>query len=82
MTDLVVLRGENGLESRVCSVSIDGTVRTWPLGIRALETLVEEQRKVVEGEDGEEEEETKEGAGNLLSADEEAELAALMDEDD
>lgn len=82
VTDLVVLRGENGVESRVCSVSIDGTVRTWPLGIRALETLVEEQRKLVEGKGEEEEDEKEGGAGNLLSADEEAELAALMEEDD
>lgn len=79
--DLVVLRGvgANGQEGPVCSVSIDGTVRTWPLQKAALDALVEEQRKT---EDADEEEgDGKAGSGNPLSADEEAELAALMDED-
>ncbi|KAK3315059.1 WD40-repeat-containing domain protein [Apodospora peruviana] len=80
VTDLVVLRGSNGEQRRVCSVSIDGTVRTWPLETAVLDALVEEQEKPDDEED--EEDKDAEKAGNLLSADEEAELAALMEDDD
>ena len=31
---------------RLCSVSIDGTVRTWPLERAALAELVKEQQKM------------------------------------
>ena len=79
VTELVVLRGAGGAAERVCSVSIDGTVRTWPLGREGLDAAVKEQEKPV----GVEEEEKKTAGGEgLLSADEEAELAALMEDDD
>ncbi|KAK5660966.1 hypothetical protein OQA88_12341 [Cercophora sp. LCS_1] len=72
VTELVVLEGMG----KVVSVSIDGTVRSWPLDRKALDAVVEEQKKVeeVEGED-------KKPEGGLLSAEEEAELAALMEDD-
>ena len=79
VTELLVLGGPSGLGERLCSVSIDGTVRTWPLAKAGLDAAVEEQEKLVE----EEKEEKKEvGGEGLLSAEEEAELAALMDDDD
>jgi WD40 repeat protein len=75
ITDLVVLG--SGREERSVSVGIDGTVRTWPLDVAGLEKAIEEQ-KVVEGE----KEEPKEERDGLLTAEEEAELAELMDDDD
>lgn len=75
VTELVVLRGgPSGSGDRVCSVSIDGTVRTWPLEKAGLDAALEEQEKPAE----EEKEVGGEGEG-LLSAEEEAELAALME---
>ncbi|KAK3297598.1 WD40-repeat-containing domain protein [Chaetomium fimeti] len=74
VTELVVLRGPGGSGDRVCSVSIDGTVRTWPLEKAGLDAALEEQEKPA-GEDKKEV-----GGEDLLSAEEEAELAALMDE--
>ncbi|KAK3946116.1 WD40-repeat-containing domain protein [Diplogelasinospora grovesii] len=79
ITDLAILRGPDRPGARVCSVSIDGTVRTWPLITAGLQEIMEQQAKpatndVDEDKTGEEEE-------NLLTADEEAELAALMDDD-
>ncbi|KAK0626202.1 WD repeat-containing protein [Immersiella caudata] len=72
VTELVVVG------DKVVSVSIDGTVRSWPLEKSALDAAVEEQKpKEVE----EEEEKGPEKGVGVLSADEEAELAALMDED-
>ncbi|KAM7216686.1 WD40-repeat-containing domain protein [Rhypophila decipiens] len=79
VTDLVVLRGQNGQGGPVCSVSIDGTVRTWPLQAAALDALVEEQKNTEVEVDADEKAEVP---ANLLSADEEAELAALLEEDD
>jgi WD40 repeat protein len=76
VTELVVLRGPTGAGERVCSMSIDGTVRTWPLEKAGLDVAVKEQEKPVE-------EEKKEAGGEgLLSAEEEAELAALMEDDE
>lgn len=78
VTELVLLRSSsNGQAARVCSVSIDGTVRWWPLTKTGLDAEVKEQEKPIEVEKPEE---TK--ADSLLSAEEEAELAALMEEDD
>lgn len=79
VTDLVILG--SGREERLVSVSIDGTVRTWPLDVAGLDAAVEEQ-KVVEGEEEEEEEEKVEEKEGLLTAEEEAELAELMDDDE
>jgi WD40 repeat protein len=76
VTELVVLQRPDGSSKRLCSVSIDGTVRTWPLEKAALDAAVQEQEKPVV-------EEKKEAGGEgLLSAEEEAELAALMENDD
>ncbi|GAB1313214.1 WD repeat-containing [Madurella fahalii] len=76
VTELVVLRGASGSSERLCSLSIDGTIRTWPLEKARLDATVKEQEEPSEHK---EEEET--GGNGLLSAEEEAELAALMDED-
>jgi WD40 repeat protein len=75
VTDLVVLPG---VKERLCSVSIDGTIRTWPLDATSLDALVEEQTSAKP--DGEEVEEEK--PADLLTAEEEAELAELMDDDE
>jgi WD40 repeat protein len=72
VTELLVVGG------RVVSVSIDGTVRSWPLDRKGLDAAVEEQKPKVE----EEEEEVKEKGAGLLSPEEEAELAEFMDDDD
>ena len=76
ITELLVLGGPSGPGERLCSVSIDGTGRAWPLGKAGLDAAVEEQGKPVE------EEKKEVGGEGLLSAEEEAELAALMDDDD
>jgi WD40 repeat protein len=80
VTDLVILRGPNG---RLCSVSIDGTIRTWPLDEEGLDTLVKEQEQEKEKlRTGQvEAEATTEESANLLTADEEAELAKLLDDE-
>ncbi len=80
ITDLVVLRGAGGVGERLCSVSIDGTVRVWPLQKAGIDAAVAEQKKA----DGEKEAVKDTGAesGGLLTLDEEAELAALMEDDD
>lgn len=82
VTELVVLKsatGTGGVGERVCSVSIDGTVRTWPLDKAGIDAMVKEQ-----GEKPAEEEEVDKApeSGGLLTLDEEAELAALMEDDD
>ncbi|KAK0705341.1 WD40-repeat-containing domain protein [Lasiosphaeris hirsuta] len=80
VTDLVVLSGANGLKERVCSVSIDGTVRTWPLNKTLLDALVKEQTAEPTEED---ELAKKEDDGDgLLTVDEQAELDALMEDSD
>ncbi|KAL2020136.1 hypothetical protein VTK56DRAFT_8741 [Thermocarpiscus australiensis] len=76
VTELVVLRSPSGSSRRLCSLSIDGTIRTWPLEKAGLDAAVKAQEKPAEGEKEEE------GSGNgLLSAEEEAELAALMEDE-
>ena len=70
VTGLVVL-GE-----RVVSVSIDGTLRRW--GLRRKDMLAYEE-EIKKEADGEVENGEKKGE-NLLTAEEEAELAELMDE--
>ncbi|CAJ2511099.1 Uu.00g067240.m01.CDS01 [Anthostomella pinea] len=75
VTDLVVLDGGK----RVVSVSIDGTVRTWPLHQTELDKVNKEKEDAAQAV--EEEETPAESAEGLMTADEEAELAALMDDD-
>lgn len=76
VTDLILLRNSRGLPEKVCSVSIDGTIRTWPLSKGELDEVVkkiEESKKPVE-------QEAEPESGNMLTAEEEAELAELMDD--
>ncbi|CAK7202266.1 hypothetical protein SEUCBS139899_004988 [Sporothrix eucalyptigena] len=79
VTDLVVLSDRR----RLCSVSLDGTVRIWPLAKFEVDALVEVQKKekataaagIVDDHT------TKDAQDGLITADEEAELAALMEDD-
>lgn len=71
VTDLVVLQGAT---ERLCSVSIDGTIRTWPLDASSLDAQVKEQSNAKPKEE-------QRKADDLLTAEEEAELAELMDDD-
>ncbi|OTA94024.1 hypothetical protein M434DRAFT_395090 [Hypoxylon sp. CO27-5] len=75
VTDLVVLDGGR----RVVSVSIDGTVRTWPLERTELDKINKEKKNKVNGVEKETPTEPSKG---LMTAEEEAELAALMEDDD
>ncbi|ERT00115.1 hypothetical protein HMPREF1624_03484 [Sporothrix schenckii ATCC 58251] len=80
VTDLVVLSDGR----RLCSVSLDGTVRTWPLVKADVDALVKQQKEdraaaaagIVDDDADKNAEE-----GGLMTADEEAELAALMEDD-
>ncbi|KAF9870531.1 WD repeat protein [Colletotrichum karsti] len=76
ITDLIVLRDLAGREDVLCSVGIDCTLRTWPLDRKGLDGVVEEIKAAAEGK-----EKTEEKQGDLMTADEEAELAALMEDD-
>ncbi|KAK1977098.1 WD domain-containing protein [Colletotrichum cereale] len=86
ITDFAVLRDPAGRADVLCSVGIDCTLRTWPLDRKGLDGVVEEIRAAAEAvpEDGQAEaakkEAGKEGDG-LMTAEEEAELAALMEDD-
>jgi WD40 repeat protein len=74
ITGLVVLHGER----EAVSVSIDGTIRTWALGKADLAKARKEQEEKLRGVVTEEKVKPK---ANILTAEEEAELAELMDED-
>ncbi|KAI0479292.1 WD40 repeat-like protein [Xylariaceae sp. FL0804] len=74
VTDLVVLAGNS---QQVVSVSIDGTVRTWPLQKAELDRVNQEQEDKAKGIQKEPEEKPAE---DLMTAEEEAELAALMED--
>ncbi|KAI1439086.1 WD40-repeat-containing domain protein [Xylaria sp. CBS 124048] len=74
VTGLVIL--DNG--SRIASVSIDGTVRTWPLRKHELDKFNKEMEEKAKGG---KEEAPAEANDGLITADEEAELAALMEDD-
>lgn len=79
VVDLVVLPSGNGQGERLVSVSIDGTVRTWPLDKAGLDAAVEEQAKSAT-DDAKGKVQADEEAVDLLTAEEEAELAELMDD--
>ncbi|KAK2607783.1 hypothetical protein N8I77_006434 [Diaporthe amygdali] len=79
VTDLVLLDGGHGQEKRLASVSIDGTVRSWPLDKVGIDTAVQEQQKTAINGAGDDQ--GKEEPKKLLTAEEEAELAELLDED-
>lgn len=78
ITDLLLLESGHGHDQRLVSVSIDGTVRTWPLDKAGLDDAVQEQSKASTNGvgDGDAEQEP----ANLLTAEEEAELAELLDD--
>ncbi|SPJ72893.1 related to transcriptional repressor rco-1 [Fusarium torulosum] len=78
VTDLVLLQDSDGTPRKVCSVSIDGTIRTWPLAKSELDEVVVKVQKSAEPKEKEKEE--QENNGNALTAEEEAELAELMDD--
>jgi WD40 repeat protein len=63
---------------KVVSVSIDGTVRVWSLERGAMAKYLEEVEREKKGES----EETKAAGGSMLTAEEEAELAELMEDDE
>ena len=77
ITDLTIL---SGAAERLVSVSIDGTIRTWSLETQGLDALVAEQKRATGPEIQGAEADAAEGE-KALTAEEEAELAALMDED-
>ncbi|SPO03948.1 related to transcriptional repressor rco-1 [Cephalotrichum gorgonifer] len=79
ITDLVLLEDPKGLRHRVCSVSIDGTIRTWPLAREELDTVVKEIQEASARQLGEEKKEDANGESGM-TAEEEAELAALMED--
>ncbi|KAK2001880.1 WD domain-containing protein [Colletotrichum falcatum] len=84
ITDLAVLRDPAGRADVLCSVGIDCTLRTWPLDRQGLDAVVEEIRAAAEAVPADEQAEAakKEGDGDgLMTAEEEAELAALMEDD-
>lgn len=62
----------------VVSVGIDGTVRKWGLGKADMGKYLDDLEREKKGQDEEEKEKKKE---TQLTAEEEAELAELMDED-
>lgn len=75
VTGLVCLKGG----SQVVSVSIDGTVRTWGLSKAELNKAIREKEEKAKGVVKEEKTQPKSG---LLTAEEEVELAELMDSDE
>ena len=79
ITDLVLLRDSHGLPSGLCSVSIDGTVRTWPLTLRGLTEVLEKMEDAKKPKD--EDARLDNSKESALTAAEEAELAELMDDE-
>lgn len=78
VTDLTLLRDQRGVPNRVCSVSLDGTIRAWPISKDELDAVVKEIQEAGDRPP----EEKKETNGGGMTAEEEAELAALMEDDD
>ncbi|KAK8093815.1 WD40 repeat 2 [Apiospora hydei] len=78
VTDLVTLANSPGAGTKLVSVSIDGTVRVWALDKSALDKFIQEQQDKADGVEKPNVEKAPEG---MMTAEEEDELAALMDED-
>lgn len=78
VTDLVVLERGNVTKDRLVSVSIDGTVRTWPLTRAGIDAALDEQSKPATN--GADNDRADSDPAFLLTAEEEAELAELMDD--
>ncbi|KFA79000.1 hypothetical protein S40288_00566 [Stachybotrys chartarum IBT 40288] len=76
VTGLVLLRDAKGRPAKVCSVSIDGTIRTWPLAKTELDEVVKKMAETGKPKEAE----TEDKAEGMLTAEEEAELAELMDD--
>lgn len=76
ITDLVLLRNSQGEQEKICSVSIDRTIRTWPIQKTQLDDVV---RQIKEFNQSRGDEADTAGESHL-TADEEAELAELMDD--
>ncbi|KAI8943850.1 hypothetical protein NX059_001822 [Plenodomus lindquistii] len=66
-------------KQRVVSVSIDGTVRQWSSRAPDLAKAIKEAEEELQGKEKEKQPEKKEG---MMTAEEEAELAELLDESD
>ncbi|KAG9833495.1 WD domain-containing protein, partial [Aureobasidium melanogenum] len=81
VTGLALLPPARGSRAnRVVSVSIDGTLRVWSLDPAEIKKAKEEYERQQNGIEVEEEPEVKKES--MLTAEEEAELAELMDSDD
>lgn len=76
ITDLVMLRDAEGMGRKICSVGIDGTIRTWPLGKSELDDVVVKIEEAAKADAKKDEDKGE----SLLTAEEEAELAELMDD--
>ncbi|KAH8694767.1 putative transcriptional repressor [Ilyonectria robusta] len=76
ITDLVMLRDAEGRGRKICSVGIDGTIRTWPLGKSELDDVVIKIEEAAKADAKKDEDKGE----SLLTAEEEAELAELMDD--
>lgn len=76
ITDLVLLRDSAGPPEGVCSVGIDSTIRRWPLAKGKLDDVdrkIQESHQATAAED-------KVDSENMIIAEEEAELAELMED--
>lgn len=84
VTGLALVKCADGKGNDVVSVSIDGTIRCWSLDRRVMGAA--RQREEESGEVGGEKKENENGNGNkkgpMLTAEEEAELAELMSDED
>lgn len=78
VTGLTFMKSSTVTGEQLVSVSLDGTVRTWSLDKAALDKTIQEKREKAEWVDKETPEDAPQ---SLMTAEEEAELAALMDED-
>lgn len=76
VTDLILLRDPQRGQERVCSVSIDQTIRTWPLGRAELDDLIVKLKEAPKSDKMEVDKKEE----SMLTAEEEAELAELMDD--
>lgn len=80
ITDLVLLRNSHGTPEKVCSVSIDGTIRTWPILKAQLDDVVRQIEEFKQPKKEDEADADAVAGESLLTAEEEAELAELMDD--
>lgn len=76
MTDLVLLRNSQGTPEKMCSVSIDRTIRTWPIQKTQLDDVIRQIENFKQAKT----DEADLAGESLLTAEEEAELAELMDD--